>query len=121
MSENGKNIDPFDPTGMLKGMRDATMENWAKLMTGVVNTDAYAGATGAMLETTLNAAGPFRDLVEKTMSQSLANLNMPSREDIIRLAEQLTHIEMRLDDMEAKLDALARPAAGGRKRAESKE
>ncbi len=119
MSDNGNQIDPFDPTGMLKQMRDATMENWAKLMTGVVNTDAYAGATGAVLDATLNASAPLRELMEKTMSQSLANLNMPSREDFIRLAEQLTHIEMRLDDMEAKLDAMARSSSGGRKRTET--
>jgi hypothetical protein len=112
MSDNGKQIDPFDPTGMLKQLRDATMENWAKLMTGVVNTDAYAGATGAMLDATLNATAPFRELVEKSMEQALANLHMPSREDVIRLATQLTHIEMRLDDMEAKLDAMARTELG---------
>ncbi|RIK87651.1 MAG: hypothetical protein DCC67_01635 [Planctomycetota bacterium] len=119
MSENGNQFDPFDPTGMLKGMRDATLENWAKLMTGVVNTDAYAGATGAMLDASLNASAPLRKLMETSMTQSLASCNMPSRDDIVRLAEQLTHIEMRLDDMEAKLDALARSTAGRRKRSES--
>ncbi|MCC6491815.1 MAG: hypothetical protein IT424_02215 [Pirellulales bacterium] len=119
MSENGTRTDPLDPTGVLKGMRDAAMTNWAQMMTHLVNTEAYAGATGAMLDASLSASAPFRKLMESTMAQSLANLNMPSREDFIRLAEQLTHIEMRLDDMEAKLDALARPAGGGWNRTES--
>jgi hypothetical protein len=34
----------------------------------------------------------------------LINLNMPTRDDIISLAERLTNIEMRLDDLEAKLE-----------------
>ena len=38
------------------------------------------------------------------MSQTLANLNMASRDDITRLAERLTNIEVRLDDLDAKLD-----------------
>jgi hypothetical protein len=35
---------------------------------------------------------------------------MPSRADVISLAERLTHIEMRLDDLEAKLEENSRPA-----------
>jgi hypothetical protein len=38
------------------------------------------------------------------MAQALANLNMPARADIVSLAQRLTNIEIRLDDLEAKLD-----------------
>ena len=38
------------------------------------------------------------------MTQTLAQLNLPSRDDITRIAERLTNIEMRLDDMEAQID-----------------
>jgi hypothetical protein len=44
------------------------------------------------------------------MTQVLTQLNMPIRTDITSLAERLTHIEMRLDDLEAKLDERSRPA-----------
>ncbi len=102
----------FD-SAMLKSMRDASMENWAKFMTQFVNTDAYAGTTGAMLDATLSASAPFRKAMESVTAQSLANLNLPSRDDIARLANQLTNIEMRLDDMDAKLDQLAPSQQGG--------
>ena len=36
------------------------------------------------------------------MTQTLANLNLPSRDDVTRLAERLTNIEMRLDDLDAQ-------------------
>ena len=100
---NGQ-FDPFDPTGMLKQMRDANMDGWAKVMGDFVNTEAYAESTGAMLDAWLTSSGPLRKAMEKSMTQALAQLNLPSRDDIARIAERLTHIEMRLDDMEAQLD-----------------
>lgn len=106
MSENSQQASMFD-SAMLKSMRDASLENWAKLMTQMVNTDAYAGTTGAMLDASLSTSAPFRKGLETVMAQSLASLNLPSRDDVARLASQLTNIEMRLDDMDAKLDQLA--------------
>jgi hypothetical protein len=102
-SNNNPAFDPFDPTGMLKQMRDSNMESMAKVMTDLVNTEAYAESTGAMLDAWLTTSGPFRQAMEKSMAKTLAELNMPSRDDITRLAKQLTNIEMRLDDLDARL------------------
>ena len=67
-----------------------------------------------MLDVWLSNSAPFRKVIEKAMTQALANLNMPSRDDVTRLAERLTNIEMRLDDLDAKLDqVLQRRAAVG--------
>ena len=104
MSNNNNDFDPFDPTGMFKNMRDASMDSWAKLMTEVVNTDAYAQATGAMLDAWLTSSAPFQQALKDNLTQALTNLNLPVREDVTRLAERFTNIEMRLDDLEAKLD-----------------
>lgn len=106
MSESKPNFDPFDPTGMLKGLRDANMQAWATQMVDLVNTDAYAEATGAMLDAWLTTSGPFRKALESAMGQVFAQLNLPARDDITRLAERLTNLEMRLDDLDAKLDDL---------------
>jgi hypothetical protein len=106
-SDNGFN--PFDPTGMLKEMRDANMDTWAKMMAEFVSTDAYAESTGAMLDAWLTTSGPLRKVMEKSMAQALAGLNLPSRDDITRISERLTNIEMRLDDMEAQIDEQCSP------------
>jgi hypothetical protein len=98
------NFNPFDPTGMLKTIRDANMEAWSKMMVELVNTDAYARVTGEILDAYLSSSAPFREAVEAAMTRALGNLNMPSRADVISLAERLTNIEVRLDDLEAKLD-----------------
>ena len=95
-------------------VRDIYLDAWSKAMIDTVNSEAYAQANGALLETYLTAASPVRIALEKGMAQAFQQLNMPSREDFSSLSERLTHIELRLDDMDAKLDRIgqsfSRPA-----------
>jgi hypothetical protein len=106
MSKNNDEFDIFDPTGMLKTMRNDNMDALAKMWVQFVNTDAYADATGKVIDAWLCSSAPFRKMLENTMTKSLANLSMPSRDEVTRVAERLTNVEMRLDDMDAKLDEL---------------
>jgi hypothetical protein len=108
MSERNDTFNPFDPTGLLKTLRDSNMDAWSKMMIDFVNTDAYAQATGTMLDAWLSTSAPFRKMLETTMTQVLINFNMPTRSDVVSLAERLTNIEMRLDDLEARLDGTPR-------------
>jgi hypothetical protein len=105
--EQASNGKPFDPLESLRQMRDTYLDACAKAMIGVVNTDAYARASGSMVDTFLTMSAPFRETFEKTMLQTLTQLNMPSKADVISLAGRLTNVEMRLDDMDAKLDRIA--------------
>jgi hypothetical protein len=111
----------FDPMGAWRQMRDAYFDVWAKTMVDTVNTEPYARATGAMLDAYLTVSQPFREAVEKAMLQALQQLSMPSRSDVVGLAERLTNVEMRLDDMDAKLDRIegmfSKAATPGRSRA----
>jgi hypothetical protein len=104
--------------GAFREVRDSYMDTWAKAMVDAVNSEAYAKASGTMLDTYLSASAPFREALEKSMLQALQQLSMPSRADFVALAERVTNMEMRLDDMDAKLDRienlLARPAAAER-------
>jgi len=110
MSQKNDNGNPFDPTGLLKSMRDTSMETWSKTMIQLVHSDAYSQATGAIMDAWLTTSAPFRKALETTMTQVLTQLNMPTRSDVTGLAERLTGIEMRLDDIEAKLDEAQRAA-----------
>jgi hypothetical protein len=106
-----KDKKPFDPTEPWRGMRDAYLDTWAKSMVEMVNTDAYAQATGAMLDSYLAVSAPFREALEKAMLKTLEQLAMPSRADVVSIAERMTNIEMRLDDLDAKLDAIQKAIA----------
>jgi hypothetical protein len=114
---NGKDVDPL---AAFRELRDTYLDAWSKTMVDAVNTEAYAKATGTMLDTYLSASSPFREAVEKTMLQALQQLNMPSHADFVSLAERLTNVEMKLDDIDAKLDEVVslfkRPASAARSR-----
>jgi len=116
--EATRNNKPFDPMEPWRGMRDAYLDVWAKSMVDMVNSEAYAQATGSMLDTYLTVSAPFREAVERAMLKTLEQLAMPTRNDVISIAERMTNVEMRLDDLDAKIDAVlarvsqpAKPAA----------
>jgi hypothetical protein len=112
MSEKKEAAELYDPLGIMKGMRDAGMEHWSKAMTEFVNSNAYAEAQAEMLNAWLANSSPFRKAMETAVNQSLSAMNIASRDDYVRLAERLTNIEMRLDDLDAKLDAWMRGQGG---------
>jgi hypothetical protein len=95
-------------------MRDAYLDSMAKAMVEAVNTESYAAATGAMLNNSLAITAPYREAMEKSMLQMLQQLSLPSRQDIVALAERFANLEMRLDDMDAKLDRIERHTQGAR-------
>jgi hypothetical protein len=101
----GKQIDPFES---LRKMRDSYLDAMAKVMVNAVNTESYAQATGAMLDTYLTASAPFREALEASMVHALEQLSLPSRQELAVLAERFTNLEMRLDDIDAKLDEVVR-------------
>jgi hypothetical protein len=84
-------------------LRDSYVDIWAKASGEAVNSEAYAQASGAMLEAVLSGSSPFRDAQKKAMVGALEQCNMPSRDDYVRLAERLSNMELLLDDMDARL------------------
>lgn len=114
MSEQETKPDLLDPTGMLKAMRDASLENWSKVMSTFVHGNGFAEANGQLLDALLSSSAPFRKSLETVMKQTLANLSLPSRDEVASLAERITSVELKLDDVDAKLDKLlARLKVGG--------
>jgi hypothetical protein len=92
-----------DPLEQWRELRDTYMDIWAKASGEAVNSDAYAQATGAMLDAFLATSSPYRDAQKKAMISALEQCNMPSRDDYVRLADRLGNMELLLDDMDAKL------------------
>lgn len=100
-------FDLNDPVGNLMKARDATLDAWAKSMIDLVNTETFARWIGATLDSYLIASAPIQNLIDTSMKTSLARLNLPSRDEVTTLARRMTTIEMRLDDMDVKLDQLS--------------
>ena len=119
MSEQQETPNPLDPFDTWTAMRDAGLKSWtamrdanlealSKMLIDLVNSEAYSQATSQWLDTYLTLSQPFQRVIETTMTQALTRLNMPLRTDVISLAERLTNVEMRLDDLDAKLDDILR-------------
>lgn len=111
MSQPGNIPNPFDPLGFWRTTQNASLDAWSKAMIELVNTDAYAEATGKMLDSYLAASVPMRKVVEQAMTQVLAQVNMPTRAEVLSIAERMTNIEMRLDDLDARFDEIQRMLA----------
>jgi hypothetical protein len=119
MSEQLEKTNPLDPIDTWTAMRDASLKSWtamrdanleslSKLMIDLVNSEAYSQATSQWLDAYLTLSQPIQRVLDTTMTQVLTRLNMPLRTDVISLAERLTNVEMRLDDLDAKLDDILR-------------
>jgi Subunit CCDC53 of WASH complex len=100
--------NPFDPFGLWKQYQQTMLETWSKTMTDAVHTSAYAETTGRMLDSYLTVSAPLRKVIDQTMTQLLNQLSLPSRAEVVSLAERLTNIELRLDDLDARLDGIQR-------------
>jgi len=108
MSKQPASTNPFDPLGTWRAARDASLESWSKMMIDLVNSEGYSQATSQWLDTYLTFSQPFKRIIETTMTQVLAGLNMPTRTDLTTLAGRFTNVEVRLDDLDAKLDDVER-------------
>lgn len=97
-----------DPFAAMRSVRDANMEAWSKIMQQWTSTEAYSQATGALLDAYLSTSAPFRKLLEQTMTQVLTAYNMPVRSDVIGISERLNSLEVRIDDLDARLESVQR-------------
>lgn len=96
-----KTYDPFEP---FREMRDAYLDAMSKTMVEAVNSESYAKATGAMLDWSLTATSSLRETMESAMQQAMQQLSLPSRQEVAALGERFTNLELRVDDLDAKLD-----------------
>jgi hypothetical protein len=101
MSQNQNDgFDPADPFGVWRSYRDANLDAWSKGMATLVNSESFAKAIGLQLDSYLAASAPFQKAINQYMDAYLAQLGMPSRAEVISLAQRMTAIEMRLDDLD---------------------
>jgi hypothetical protein len=93
-----------DPFAQMVQFYDDWTKTWSGAASDMVSNKNFADSMAQQLESSLSAAQLMRRQMSEVMEQSLQQMNMPTRKEILSIAERMTHIEMRLDDMEAKLD-----------------
>jgi polyhydroxyalkanoic acid synthase PhaR subunit len=104
-----------DPFAWWKQLYEANEETWAKSMEQAMGTSAFAEALGRYMQSYLE----LQDLTRKGVERYLETLNVPSRNDVARIAEQVIALESKIDDLDFKTDELVaqRGAGDGARRA----
>ncbi len=90
----------FDPFATWRPFQ----ETWAKTMGETVASEEFAKAMGQYIDNYMETAGPMRQQMEKAVERYFQQINLPTRSEVTGLAERLTNIEMRVDDLDSKLD-----------------
>src|SRR5689334_18156274 len=106
MPKTDQTTNPFDPTGQWQTLRDQGMDAWSKTMLDFVHSDNYAKASAEWLDTYLTASEKFQDAVNDAVVETLGRCNIPTSDDIERLAQRLLNVELKLDDLDARLDEI---------------
>jgi len=106
MSEAETAAGQPNPIEKMRELRDAYLETWSKYLIETVNSESYAKASGAALNSYLNVAAPLKEPTEQALLHTLEQLHIPTSVDFAGLAERITNIEMQLDNADAKLDRI---------------
>jgi uncharacterized protein Yka (UPF0111/DUF47 family) len=101
MSETPKKDDPFSQ--MLQFYDDWT-KAWSGAASEMASSRNFADSMAQQLETSLSAAQLMRRQMGELMEQTMQQMSLPTRKDVLSIAERMTNVEMRLDDLEGKLD-----------------
>lgn len=104
MSEKEFDQPQYDPLLWWKQFQDVGMRGWAKMMNDLVASEEFASSVGHSVTQYLESSAPMRQQISKITTQYLEQMNMPTRDEMTRLAERLINLEMRVDDIDAKMD-----------------
>jgi len=95
-----------DPFSQMLQFYDDWTKTWAGAASEMASSKTFADSMAQQLEASLSATQLMRRQMGELMEQSMQQMSLPTRREILGIAERMTNIEMRLDDMEAKIDQL---------------
>ncbi len=95
--------DPFEPVIQFY---DSWTKSWSNAMSEMVASKSFADSMSQQMEGSMEALAMVRKQVSDLMEQYLQQMSLPTRKEVIGLAERMTRIEMLVDDLDAKLDKI---------------
>lgn len=109
---------PPDPGAMFRDWVTQWERNFDSIANQFMGTEGFSQAMNEFQKTQLNAQRMFAE----TMTQVLENMNMPTREDVLRLSESVQAIDRRLERIEEQLSVKpAKQATPARKPRRTKQ
>lgn len=99
MGVNGKANDPAE---FFKQYCGGMEESWSKIWNEFLSSPAYAQASGSMMDAFLSS----QQAVQSNLKKTLENLNIPSKDDVARVAFQVVQTEQKVSEVQKELRQL---------------
>jgi SMC interacting uncharacterized protein involved in chromosome segregation len=99
--------DDLDPMRMMREWFVKSEQMYSDAMTDVMGDERFSKTTGRYMQEALHMQKMFGE----AMGQYLANLNLPSRTEIVEIRERVSSIEATLDSILVEMRALRAESA----------
>lgn len=86
---------PDEAVRQMRAAYDQAMEGWAKVMEDWVGSDAFAENSGRMLQQYLE----MQEQMRAASRVSAGRLDLPTIDDIARLAQLIANVERKVDEV----------------------
>jgi hypothetical protein len=93
------NDDSIDPIRLWREWFVKSEKSWSDSLTEMMGDERFSNGMGRYTHEALHSQRMFGEI----MGQYLANLNIPSRGDILDMSDRLAHIEDTLDNIQVEL------------------
>lgn len=93
---------PLDPVRLWREWRQKSEKSWNDIMTQVLGDDRVAKSTGKYVQEALHAQRMFSE----AMAKWLANLNFPSRSDVLALSDRVGKLEDTIAGLQVEIRQL---------------
>jgi len=103
---------PPNPADSFSELVTQWERNYDAFANQVMGTEGFSQAMNEMQKAQLG----YQQMFAQTMTQQLAGMNIPSREDIMSLADALQQLDRRLERIENRLDLNDKPKKARRKK-----
>jgi hypothetical protein len=94
----------FEPFRLWSEWYQKSEKSWNEVVTQFMGDDRVAKSTGKYLQEALHAQRMFTD----AMAKYLANLNFPSRSDVLALSDRVGKVEDALAELQVEIRQLRR-------------
>ena len=111
------NETPKDPSAIFHEWVTQWERNFDSFANKVMGTEGFSQAMNETQKAQLKMQGMFTQF----MTEQLASMNMPTRDDVLRLGEAITAVDRRLERIEEKLALDSKKKSSKKKPARTKK
>jgi ABC-type transporter Mla subunit MlaD len=99
-----ENTERIDPIGMVRNVTDSLLRSASSFVDEVVASEGFSQTLARGMQAVVTTTASARARVNTLGEFASEWLNIPTRRQLIEVARRLNHLELALDDVDAKAD-----------------